>query len=251
MTEPRNNLVIDLGNSRIKWAQADKNATLSAAGAVAHEGDLSAWERIAATLTPPRAVWVVSVAPPLIVEHLREWARTNWHCEIHLIAPLAAGFGLRNGYDDPRQLGADRWAAMVAAYRMQARAVCVIDCGTALTLSAIDDAGAFVGGAILPGVGSARACVVARTHAVEARAGNAQDCLARNTADALAAGTAFGAAGAIARIVQEYRQRLGASMQVIVTGGEAPLIAPLLTEPALHVPDLVLQGVALIAQESS
>ena len=71
--------------------------------------------------------------------------------------------------------------------------------------------------------------------------------LARSTADGVAAGTVLGLAGAVERLLQEHRQTLGEGVQIFLTGGDASLLLPRLHLPVISVPDLVLKGLARIA----
>ncbi|MDH3515025.1 MAG: type III pantothenate kinase, partial [Gammaproteobacteria bacterium] len=73
------------------------------------------------------------------------------------------------------------------------------------------------------------------------------DCLGRSTEDGVAAGTLFGLAGAVERLIDEYRRTLGEGMEIYLTGGDAPALAARLRVPAKTVPDLVLRGLARIA----
>jgi type III pantothenate kinase len=85
------------------------------------------------------------------------------------------------------------------------------------------------------------------TEAIAPAEGNVADCLARSTADGVAAGTLFGLAGAVERLLDEYRRSLGEPMEIFLTGGDAPALAAHLRVPVTMVPDLLLKGLARIA----
>ena len=72
-------------------------------------------------------------------------------------------------------------------------------------------------------------------------------CLGRSTEDGVMAGTLFGLAGAVERLIDEHRSTLGEAMEIILTGGDAPALAAHLRVSAATVPDLVLKGLARIA----
>jgi type III pantothenate kinase len=152
-----------------------------------------------------------------------------------------------NGYDDPTSLGADRWAALVGARGLTPAPACIIDCGTAVTVDALAANGEFLGGAIFPGLALARAILAHGTAAVQPPPGSDASCLGRSTADAVAGGTLFALAGAIERVVREQQVQLGGAARVLMTGGDAPLLAARIAQPVEHVPDLVLQGLARFA----
>jgi type III pantothenate kinase len=101
---------------------------------------------------------------------------------------------------------------------------------------------------IFPGLRLLRASLARGTDAVRPPAGSDANCLGLSTADAVAAGTLFGLAGAIERVVHEQEARLGGDARVLITGGDAELLAARIARPLRHVPDLVLQGLARFAQ---
>ncbi|MCK7498150.1 MAG: type III pantothenate kinase [Comamonadaceae bacterium] len=163
------------------------------------------------------------------------------------ISSSAGAFGVINSYVPPERLGADRWAALVAARARGAGAMCVVDAGTALTIDALDAHGVFRGGVILPGVALQRAALAHGTESVGAAAMAFGGCLAHDTAAAVAGGTLYGLAGAVDRVLDEQAQQLGEPATVLVTGGDGPRLLPLLRHAAEPVPDLVLHGVARLS----
>lgn len=244
-------LVVDIGNSRVKWARAQAGApadTLADIGAIAHDGDLGAClDRAWARLSRPARVVLACVAGRTATAAAQHWIETHWRQTPLLVQAGAAGFGIRNTYDVPEQLGADRWAALIGARSLHAGAQCVIDCGTIVSLSVLTASGDFVGGALIPGLATARACLYARTPLPQTP-GNGAHALARNTADAVAAGTLLGIAGAIERLLVEYRAHVDADLRAVLTGGDADTIAAQLRGAVAVVPHLALRGLASIAE---
>jgi type III pantothenate kinase len=241
------NLLVDLGNSRLKWARQDAGVWRTDAAALG-EGDIvplldGAWSGYAA----PGNVVVCSVSAPQRLRALEQWVRARWSLTARIVHPQAEQLGVKNRYRQPEQLGADRWAALIGVRGMTSSAACVVDCGTAVTVDALSRDGEFLGGAIFPGLRLLRESLVRGTEAIAAAEGDAADCLARSTEDGVAAGILFGLAGTVERLVDEYRQALGAAMEVYLTGGDAPRLAPRLRVPVTPVPDLVLRGLARIA----
>lgn len=237
------NLVFDLGNSRCKWALADGN--IQSSGAIAYGDDFApSLEQAFGALLRPMHVAAVSVTDSAYLEALAQWIKRNWSLDLRRFSARSAQCGVTNTYDVPVQLGADRWAALIAARVRTSGAACVVDCGTAITVDALDVQGLFRGGVILPGLALQRASLLQGTHAIRVAHGSVSSCLALNTADAVAAGTAFGLAGAIDRILDEQAAALGSAMPVLLTGGDAPMLQTLLRRPTQYVPDLVLEGVA-------
>lgn len=241
-------LLVDLGNTRLKWAAADPGWKLGAAVLQGHEiGDLlgHAW----CALPVPSAVVIVSVAPPSINDAIAQWVGSRWRIGVHRVQPQAEQLGVVNRYHDPAALGADRWAALIGARAaFPQSAVCVVDCGTAATIDALTAAGDFTGGVIFPGLGLLRRALTSGTAHIRADDGEELSCLARATGDAVAAGTLYGLAGAIERVYHEFEQALAEPMKLVITGGDADRVAARLTRPARRVPDLVLRGLDRIAQ---
>lgn len=258
------NLLVDVGNTRIKWLMAGPHwltpasagrseSGRSAGGVLPHAPDLmSQLEAAWSALAPPLRVVVANVAGRAVQEALQSWIRRNWPAtRLHIAVASAAQLGVTNHYGEPERLGSDRWVAMIGARQRIMGPVCVVDGGTAITLDALDATGRFLGGVILPGIDLARTALTARAPGIALADGDASTCFARSTADGVAAGTLFGAAGAVERIAMEFGIRLGKDMRVLLTGGDGPRLHPLLHTRLAYeveeVPDLVLQGLGHIA----
>jgi len=188
---------------------------------------------------------LASVVPPL-TEAWRELAAG------YLNAPaLEVGAGLETGLqlevDHPAEMGADRIADCVAAWRLYGAPVIVVDCGTATKIEAIAAGGRYVGGVIAPGIGIstealfARAALLYRVPLVApARV------LGKNTAEQVQAGVVFGFAGQIDALVERVRQEMGGARCVVATGGFSGLVAPATRTVTEVDPALTLQGLRLI-----
>ena len=252
-------LLVDLGNTRIKWA------LLGAAGvgrqrAAAHAGwqaaDFSralfgASARRAA-LTGTRVV-AVSVAGTALRRAFASAVRSATGRAPLFCASAASKAGVRNAYREPWRLGADRWVALVGARALcGTSAVLVVDIGTATTIDLLDGDGRHRGGQILPGPALMIDSLLRDTGGIRRRvrgAGRSSRPFARDTASALAAGALQATAGAVDRALQQARRELRSrTVRVLLTGGGAAAVAPLLQARAQRVPDLVLQGLAALAR---
>jgi type III pantothenate kinase len=239
-------LFVDCGNSRIKWAVSDPAWRTGAFVHRAADMPTLLDEHWSALPRPARVV-LSCVTDGGRRTALAGWIERRWARSAEFIEARAAACGVRNGYREPTRLGPDRWAALIGARAMTTEPVCVVDCGTAVTADAMNSAGEFLGGVIFPGLTLLRTSLAGGTAAVGAGDGDASTCQARSTADAVAAGVLHGCAGAIARFVEVHGKALGARMQVIVSGGDAATLMPLLPEGATAVPDLVLHGLQRLA----
>jgi len=232
------NLLIDSGNSFIKWAQATdgsfiiESQCLTTAVSSLHEK----W----ANCDVPARVIVSNVAGESVASEIRKVVTALWQLDAEFIASSENCCGLTSSYRQPEQLGIDRWMAMLAAYRMTQNPVIVIDCGTAITIDLVNDRGVFVGGVIMPGLNSAFQCLRVDTDAVEKTSviSTAASAVAQSTEEAVQAGVLFGLAGGIERVVREQSSGIDRKPVIYMTGGDAEKLVPYLTMPVVLQPDL-------------
>ncbi len=239
-------LLLDLGNSRVKWALADQPCgPWLAHGALGWDENLVEQLQLAWTTYPTvRAVVAASV-----VDGKREALIANVLAQRFALAPHwmrtpAQACGVRNGYAEPQRLGVDRFLSMIAA-RAAGHAPCVIaGAGTALTLDALAADGQHLGGLIVPGAPlMQRALAGATVHARTEQAGHMLDA-ACNTADAVTSGCWHAVAALTERFVQRMAPLLGGKPTLVLGGGDAEQLLPLLTLPAEIMVDGVLRGLA-------
>lgn len=244
------NLLIDFGNTRLKWALDD--AGLSAIrGTFAHAGAPlaavlgSQWQ----ALPRPDGIFVASVVDPARERELAEFARQRFGLAMQILRSPAAALGVRNAYAEPQRLGIDRFLAMVAAQARAPRVQVLASVGTALTVDALLADGEHLGGFIVPGPALMRQAVSAGTARVDAEDGRYRD-WPNSTADGVVSGALQAAAGAIERFRTALARRSGSRVALIVSGGGSEELLPLL-EDAEHGHDLVLHGLALWARQAS
>jgi type III pantothenate kinase len=181
---------------------------------------------------------ICSVVPAL-TPTFQELCRRYLGCEPFVVVPGVRS-GIKLKYEDPRALGSDRLAAMVAAKARYSTPALVVDIGTATTFNALNMAGDFIGGAIAPGPNIQAEALhqfTARLPRVEI--GPPDRALASNTRDALRSGLFFGYVGLIQELVTRLRGEMGApTPRVIATGGRAPMVAPYC--PSIEIVDMEL-----------
>jgi type III pantothenate kinase len=253
-------LLIDMGNTRIKWSQL-RGTVPGRQQAL----PIGAWREFEVALRKLRridSVHVVSVAGTRAELALRSILHRAGLPGPHFARSGEQCAGVTNGYKDAWRLGADRWIAAVGAWHMAGshRAVCAISAGTALTIDVVDGSGQHRGGLIAPGPSLMVHSLLRYTQGIAPRAAGSVARskargkgiirpLADNTRDAIELGSLTAAAALIDRTVGAVRIALGARPVVLLTGGAADLIAPLLATSHRHQPDLVLQGLAVVATE--
>jgi type III pantothenate kinase len=251
-------LLVDIGNTRAKWARLS-NGRMSRQQALAHRG----WsgEQIARRVIGRRSssktvtrIVIVSVAGARIDEGFTAEARRILGVTPEFFTSKRRVAGVTTMYAEPWRLGADRLAAAIGAYRAaKNRAVCVISLGTAMTLDLVDDRGRHRGGAIIPSPSLMVDSLLSQTHGIRRRAqgGTGGNSLfARSTRAAIGQGARFAAAAIADRAVDEARALVGRTPVVLLTGGGAPVIEKLIRARHRHMPDLVLQGLAVFASET-
>ena len=229
-------LLLDVGNSAIKWRLSSASGLLSEGGRAEDMATLGAvlkgrdWQRVA----------IASVAADHKDATLAEVATAGRPVQIHYATSDAELLGLRNRYPAPQSLGVDRWLAMLAAWHHMGGPLCVVDAGTAITLDLISQDGLHQGGFILPGAELMHRSLGMSTGKI--RVNNL-------TAPAVAPGedTAACVSGGIWLAVKGL---LGAALAaypehrfVLTGGGAAGLLT--LTPGIEHQPDLVMEGLRL------
>jgi type III pantothenate kinase len=244
--------LVDIGNTRIKWALYD-GKRLGQHGNAVHRGGVDAALQTFARALPRELTRVVvaNVAGDALERALRAAVGSR---AVDFVATSAERFGVRCAYDEPQRLGVDRWVAVLAAYHRAAGAACVIDSGTAVTFDAVAADGAHLGGLILPGarlLASALDRNTSNIGATPAPAGAPKGLalLGRDTATAVGHGAMLALAAARDRAVRTVAAALGAAPRVYLTGGDAAPLREWLETKVEPRADLVLEGVALFANE--
>ena len=245
-------LLIDIGNSRVKWALLNSGA-LGPVHAAAYRSMPrdELWVGLFRTQPRPKRVVVANVAGDIIEADLASWSRREWDLTIEpLRATLCAGT-VRNGYVDSARLGVDRWMAMIGARAGMSGALCVVDCGTALTVDAVDAEGLHLGGWIAPGIGVMQGLLMESTHGVrmDSVVESGAGAFGRDTSACVRAGTCHAAAGLVFQALSLLQTMTGEVPRCVVTGGDASVLLPLLPPNTVHIPELVLRGIAAVAQD--
>jgi type III pantothenate kinase len=257
-----NTLLFDAGNSRIKWALVrDGRMAVQQAADLRDLTPLARW--LARTARIDRVVGV-SVAGSKVARDLAAALRSASHPPAEFVHSSAMAAGVHNGYREATRLGDDRWAAAVAAWHRAGcyRTVCAVSAGTALTIDLVDCDGHHRGGLIAPGPAMMLGALLGKTHGIAQRAAmddarprrktSDQRALVRpladNTREAIESGCLTAAAGLVDRTINQLTRELGVRPVVFVTGGAADLLLPLLKGANKPCPELVLRGVALLAE---
>ena len=243
-------LLLDVGNTRLKWGILDDGG-IHRTGHIS-QGKLREQGLSALTTKLPRRVDGVrasNVAGASFATRLSGVVGMHCNADVHFARSERRGWGVTNGYRQPRRLGVDRWVAMIGAWAETQAACLVVDAGTAVTIDAIDDDGLHLGGQIIPGVEtmfeslSSATSDIPLVKAASKQASANLKMFGANTAAAVREGAQNAVTGAIERAIRTLRAN-AYEPSIILTGGGAARILGALDESPLHRPNLVLEGLA-------
>ncbi len=239
------NILVDIGNSRFKWA-VENLGRIQFKGALDYrESDFfntlsRAWNEVRS----PEKIAISSVSSRQVVEQLQLLIERIWpDAETILPVPMKHGFGITNAYQQPERLGVDRWLTLLAAHRHHSGDVCVVDCGTAITIDFLSGEGQHSGGLICPGLRLMKKALLQGTEELPFSISDFKPGLASATEPAIFSGTLFAASGLI-----EYVLRQNPAQRLILTGGDSGMIAGYLNYQAVIDMDLVMKGLALYCE---
>jgi type III pantothenate kinase len=321
-------LLIDAGNSRIKWALSNASGVLQARGVVPLTTSSDASPGAAAQIVPldgwpdgarPIGAWISNVAGAVGAQRIDHWLDARWPAlPRHVISACREQCGVRNRYDTPAQLGSDRWASLIAAHAAYpGEHLLIATCGTATTFESLHADGTFDGGLIAPGLRlmmqalgqhTAQLPLIADHHEIPADAHGESRGLAahastdaparastpssnpdapahastpgsnpetpahastpgsnhesaeepprvsqfaRETLTSIGRGCLLAQAALIERAWRDWAAHLHADVRLVLSGGDADAISPLLNAPYTRHDHLVLEGLARIAADTN
>jgi len=249
-------LLIDAGNTRLKWGVLE-DGEISETGDVP-QADIRDTGLAALTRNLPRDVeyaFVSNVAGQRFATRLTGVLSAHAGCDTGFARTSNAACGVSNAYPDPRQMGVDRWAAMIGAWREFQSAVLIVDAGTAVTLDALDSKGKHLGGQIVPGFALMAGSLNRETSDIEVFDAAEEQLLSRDlgifadsTAGCVSEGVANAVAGAIERAISVLRSS-AYDPELVLTGGDASRILQAVNITPHHRPELVLAGLAELLVE--
>lgn len=245
-------LELDVGNSSAKW-RLMSNDVVETRGR--QDWRLS-WAELAAQYPGIRRVQVVSVAGDADDEKLARRLKADFNIKPEFARTRAAWAGVANSYERPESMGADRWLAMLAAWRECGGACVVMDAGSALTVDVLDGNGRHAGGYIVPGLAMQQASLLSATGRVRFDPLPASELTpepGRSTQACVAAGALVAVRGAAEQALAQAKDAVGVDCPVFITGGDAPALWPQAatgSERGWHWrPDLVLDGLVIALPE--
>ncbi len=242
-------LLVDVGNSRIKWALAE-GGVLGAVNAQAHRGDpVAAVDAVAATIAQaPAGILIASVAGSSFDAQIAQACVRHWPVEAQFAAVQNGHSGLRLAYSQPQRLGVDRWLMMLALWQKTRAAFVVASAGTALTVDVVDARGQHLGGVIAPGLVTMQQAVLGATRFAASGVDHAFDNeLGADTEACVRQGALHACAGLLDRLAARYAAQSAVN---VLSGGDAATLQAVLASPWTVQPDLVLAGLLALSANS-
>ena len=232
-------LDIDAGNSFVKWRVVDDSEVIAAGSEateqVSKQGlDLTRIEGL-------NQARISSVANRGLAEKLREQVQRQFNVEMQIARVSSTVSDVSCGYTEPETLGIDRWLAVVAAYQRYLGPVLVVDAGSAITIDLIGPQGVHLGGYISPGLRLMREALWQGTAKVQVDRVESLNMLVPGTCtqDAVNRGCLLAVVATIEKLASQY------PASIVITGGDATVVAEALSLTSDHVPDLVLDGLTV------
>ncbi len=239
------NLLIDMGNTRLKWAITTGGQIITGQPLVNDTINRDELIKLWVGKYHPRRIVISCVGANQLLELVQSVAHQIWlDSDIILVKSQAQAFGVTNAYEYPEKLGVDRWLSLVAVWQQYQRAACIVDCGTAITVDLIDADGRHQGGLICPGLVLMKNSLAQGTETLPFDETGHTLGLANFTEAAIYSGTLTAAIGLIEHVLAKQ----SGTMPLILTGGDAQLIAGQLNIASTVDPDLVLRGLLCVLE---
>jgi type III pantothenate kinase len=245
-------LLLDIGNSSVNWAlqEQDEFTSSGAFSYIKNNLEQSFQENLLLS-EKPSDVLVSNVAGVEVFNSLRNQVKKQWQQECWQPCVATRFKELKNSYSDVQQMGLDRWLAMVASWEEYKTALCLVGCGTALTVDVVDIGGEHLGGYIVPGIELMQQALVSSTDQINVVVNNQASLeYAKDTGAAINNGAFLAAASTIDHVVDKFSNKSKCKPKCIISGGMAELIKPLLNYPFEYEPNLVLTGLSVLHKAS-
>lgn len=245
-------LLLDIGNSSVNWAM-EEGGQFKIDGAFRYDKDNfdNSLQDNLLSLQKPTQILIANVAGNKVFGRLEAWVKQQWQLECWQPSVSERFHQLKNSYINTQEMGIDRWLAMVAAWEKHQTALCVVGCGTALTIDSIDSQGNHLGGYIVPGIELMQQALITKTECINVPTDkHASIDYAQNTQAAINNGAFFASTAMIDRAVMHLSEKLQTLPKCIIFGGMAELISPLLKDQFEHEPNLVLCGLLIVHKAS-
>lgn len=246
-------MVIDVGNTRTKWAQVQADGSLTDMQVCTNT--TLATSELKKALTKVDKVVIANVAGEAIAQQLT--AMVSDQVTVVFPAAQAEACEVINSYDQKEALGIDRWAAVIAAWQMNKQPTIVVNAGTAITIDALSKdnvtkKGIFMGGCILPGLQLMYRALTDSTAKLASTSDGVVTMFPKNTQDAIQTGCMNAVVGAVVLQMKQLEKHYAFLPKIVISGGDAVKIAEALKPQLKRIvvaDNLVLHGLAFLEKE--
>jgi len=241
-------ILIDLGNSRLKWCFLNDIQDVSV---LTHEQIAKAsWGRLLDILHQAKSVSIANVASLSVLQPVLDICLPHQGLQVYQLESQAYQCGVTNAYQKPSDLGIDRWLALLAAHESYPNeSVLIVDCGSAVTLDIVDASGLHHGGCIVLGLRNMAQCLYEKTALPETnQVILGEELLGHSTADCIQNGAIASIVGMIQMMSERYAKEN--PLRCVLTGSDALIVQPYLSIPSELQRDLVMRGMLLVEQDS-
>ena len=252
-------ITIDIGNSRIKYVVFECDQIIDS---LTLEYDHSSFESQLEALDlvgNAHKIIISYVAGNELRKKLESWLDRHDLNDVQFAQSLFTQCGVNNSYENPACLGVDRWLGMIAAYhhagREKLNAVCVVDCGTAITIDVIDKDGQHLGGLIMPGYQTMIASLISSTGDINKVKASRDIKLneiefAKSTTEAVEQGCSQLMLNGVTGVIKNFQKIMMNEMLCVVTGGDGLWVSKECGFENIHDTYLVNQGLRIVFEES-
>ena len=200
-------------------------------------------------------VVISNVNSPMIFHIVSDVSFNLWGITTHIVITEQNKYGITTLYSNPRLLGSDRWLALIAARTRSEKALCVIDCGSAVTIDVLNEENVHLGGFITPGLSLLRKTLGQNTSKLplmiddDFSSNDSSAYYATNTHDAISAGTLYQLSAYLEHIIAEIKIDVCDNIECIITGGDAIIAQKLISHHLIYREKLVLDGLKFVAKD--
>ncbi len=249
-------LLIDAGNSRLKWAVVpEQGETLTVNARLYQYTDRLEDVKDILSCYQINSLLMVHVLGDAFESRVTQYCQKE-KIPSQLVQSVAFCCGVSNGYERAGQLGADRFVALIAAHhRFPRHNVIIVDCGTAVTIDALTSDGQHLGGLIMPGLQLSTNTLIKNTRLRVTPGYQQPRLLATNTHDAITSGSIYGLSGAIRHVSSLLNNTVFTRpAKIVLCGGDSAVVASHLAGHTHYkkdkdmevVPELVMEGLTII-----
>ncbi len=243
-------LLIDIGNTRCKFALSEMNTVFSTVSIENSSLSQSTLQQHFVEVGPLDSIWVSCVGPDETYATIEQWADHQFGLSANRVLVSERACGITNGYQEHSKLGVDRWVGAIAArQRVAAGDLLVVDAGTAINIEWLDMDNVYQGGVIIPGYELMHRSLTANTSGIDSSLELTDRIIGKTTQQCVNAGLSYGLVGAVDRVVTEMTKLISSPVTLILTGGGAQLLIDRSSLDFMHEPQLLMYGLMQMARE--